>query len=85
MLLGGLVATQETFYFVLAVGLWQPWICLPLPPDGLVRKKAQRKALSFNLFAERDGFEPMLSENIIKLQITDNHILSTIRSKSKSF
>ena len=29
--------------------------------------------------------EPTLSENIIKLQITDNHILSTMQSKSKSF
>ena len=54
-------------------------------PTVLYEKKAQRKALSFNLFAEREALEPMLSENIIKLQITDNHILSTIRSKSKSF
>ena len=29
--------------------------------------------------------EPTLSENIIKLQIIDNHILSTMQSKSKSF
>lgn len=29
--------------------------------------------------------EPTLSENIIKLQIADNHILSTMKSKSKSF
>ena len=29
--------------------------------------------------------EPTLSENIIKLQIIDNHILYTMQSKSKSF
>ena len=34
---------------------------------------------------EREAPEPTLSENIIKLQITDNHILSTMQSKSKSF
>ena len=31
------------------------------------------------------ALEPMLSRNIIKLQITDNHILSKAQSKSKSF
>ena len=36
-------------------------------------------------FAEREAPEPTLSENIIKLQITDNHILSKAQSKSKSF
>ena len=36
-------------------------------------------------FAEREALEPMLSRNIIKLQITDNHILSKAQSKSKSF
>lgn len=35
--------------------------------------------------AERQALEPMLSRNIIKLQITDNHILSKAQSKSKSF
>lgn len=35
--------------------------------------------------AEREAPEPTLSENIIKLQITDNHILSKAQSKSKSF
>ena len=35
--------------------------------------------------AERQAPEPTLSENIIKLQIIDNHILSTMQSKSKSF
>ena len=35
--------------------------------------------------AEREALEPMLSRNIIKLQITDNHILSKAQSKSKSF
>ena len=34
MLPGGLAATPEAFYFVLAVGLWQPRRCLPLPPDS---------------------------------------------------
>ncbi len=37
------------------------------------------------LEAEREAPEPTLSENIIKLQIADNHILSTMKSKSKSF
>lgn len=37
------------------------------------------------LLAERQALEPTLSENIVKLQITDNHILSTMKSKSKSF
>jgi hypothetical protein len=37
------------------------------------------------LLAERQALEPMLSENIIKSQITDNHTLSTIQSKSKFF
>ena len=36
-------------------------------------------------FAESWAPEPTLSENIIKLQIIDNHILSTMQSKSKSF
>ena len=36
-------------------------------------------------FAEIQAPEPTLSENIIKLQIIDNHILSTMQSKSKSF
>lgn len=35
--------------------------------------------------AEKEALEPTLSENIIKLQITDNHTLSTMQSKSKSF
>lgn len=34
---------------------------------------------------ECKALEPMLSRNIIKLQITDNHILSKAQSKSKSF
>ena len=37
------------------------------------------------ILAEREALEPTLSENIIKLQITDNHTLSTMQSKSKSF
>lgn len=38
-----------------------------------------------DLDPEREAPEPTLSENIIKLQIIDNHILSTMQSKSKSF
>ena len=34
---------------------------------------------------ECKALEPTLSRNIIKLQITDNHILSKVQSKSKSF
>lgn len=34
---------------------------------------------------EEEAPEPTLSENIIKLQIIDNHILYTMQSKSKSF
>ena len=40
---------------------------------------------TFRSFAEREALEPTLSENIIKLQITDNHILFGVHSKSKSF
>ena len=39
----------------------------------------------FHSRMEREALEPMLSRNIIKLQITDNHILSKAQSKSKSF
>lgn len=35
--------------------------------------------------SDREAPEPTLSENIIKLQIIDNHILYTMQSKSKSF
>lgn len=35
--------------------------------------------------AERLALEPILSRNIIKLQITDNHTQFGIHSKSKSF
>ena len=41
--------------------------------------------LAFKIEPEIEAPEPTLSENIIKLQITDNHILSTMKSKSKSF
>ena len=37
------------------------------------------------LLQEKQAPEPTLSENIIKLQIIDNHILYTMQSKSKSF
>ena len=43
------------------------------------------KSALFCFLAEREALEPMLSRNIIKLQITDNHILSKAQSKSKSF
>ena len=42
-------------------------------------------SLQYAILAEREALEPMLSRNIIKLQITDNHILSKAQSKSKSF
>ncbi len=35
--------------------------------------------------AEREALEPTHSRNITKLQITDNHILYGVHSKSKSF
>lgn len=41
--------------------------------------------MTIELTAESQAPEPTLSENIIKLQIIDNHILYTIQSKSKSF
>lgn len=41
--------------------------------------------VTYKYFAERQALEPILSRNIIKLQITDNHILSKAQSKSKSF
>ena len=37
------------------------------------------------LLAERQAPEPTLSENIIKLQIIENHLLYTMQRKSKSF
>ena len=47
-------------------------------PDGLVRKKAQRKALSFNLFAEREGFEPPdpLRSTVFKTAAFDHSAIS---------
>lgn len=36
-------------------------------------------------FAEKEALEPTLSENITKLQISDNQSLYTTQSKSKSF
>ena len=49
-------------------------------------KKEVANLMIHNLYlAEREALEPMLSRNIIKLQITDNHILSKAQSKSKSF
>ena len=46
-----------------------------------------KKATSFLIafLAEREALESIYSRNIIKLQITDNHILSGVHSKSKSF
>ena len=58
MLPGGLAATPEM---------------LTASSRRSCTKKAHRKALNFNLFAEREALEPTLSKNIIKLQITDNN------------
>ena len=59
---------------------------------AMCQKKNPCKVLIYRDFfvlqffpAERRALEPMLSRNIIKLQITDNHILSKAQSKSKSF
>lgn len=38
-----------------------------------------------SFYAEREALEPTYSKNIIKLQITDNHIQSGVHSKSKFF
>ena len=34
--------------------------------------------VTYKYFAERQALKPILSRNIIKLQITDNHILSKV-------
>ena len=34
--------------------------------------------VTYKYFAEREALEPILSRNIIKLQITDNQILSKV-------
>jgi len=34
--------------------------------------------ITYKYFAERQALEPILSRNIIKLQITDNQILSKV-------
>ena len=34
--------------------------------------------VTYKYFAERQALEPILSRNIIKLQITDNQILSKV-------
>lgn len=49
------------------------------------KQKKGCKSIDLQPLAEREALEPMLSRNIIKLQITDNHILSKAQSKSKSF
>ena len=41
--------------------------------------------VTYKYFAERQALEPTYSRNIIKLQITDNHTLFGVHSKSKSF
>ena len=65
---------------------FQPY-CVLETDWAIGRKKCEsRKCLIHTFFlAEREAPEPTLSENIIKLQIIDNHILSTMQSKSKSF
>lgn len=63
-----------------------PGFALPLPSVGVgMEKGLQTDDLQPFLLAEREAPEPTLSENIIKSQITDNHTLSTMQSKSKSF
>ena len=52
---------------------------------SVVKKKSRKASTLRDFLAEREALEPMLSRNIIKLQITDNHILSKAQSKSKSF
>lgn len=37
-------------------------------------KKPAENSADLSFIAEREALEPMLSENIIKLQIIDNHI-----------
>ena len=59
------------------INLWEPLY------KKLLRVTQEHHIL-FSL-AEREALEPMLSRNIIKLQISDNHILSKAQSKSKSF
>lgn len=59
----------------------------PLTDDWFVLRDLTRpnaKRPAYRLLEEK-ALEPMLSRNIIKLQITDNHILSKAQSKSKSF
>ena len=56
--------------------------------EGHGRIIIKESCKSFDLqdsLAEREALEPTLSENIIKLQITDNHALFTMQGKSKSF
>ena len=56
--------------------------------EGHGRIIIKESCKSFNLqdsLAEREALEPTHSRNIIKLQITDNHIQSGVHSKSKSF
>ena len=47
-------------------------------PDGLARKKPSAKALSFNLFAEREGFEPPdpLRSTVFKTAAFDHSAIS---------
>ena len=47
-------------------------------PTALHEKKAQRKALSFNLFAEREGFEPPdpLRSTVFKTAAFDHSAIS---------
>ena len=66
--------------------LWQATSSITNPHSGvLIPSNAKKGSLSFLFLAEREALEPTLSRNIIKLQITDNHILSKVQSKSKSF
>ena len=55
--------------------------------SGLRRRKRRNcwQNIALRQISEREALEPMLSENIIKSQIADNHTLSTIQSKFKFF
>ena len=78
---------------------WRRWERRGRKPERLWRERGRKKknvrpckpdvSVHFAdiqlLLAEREALEPTHSRNIIKLQITDNHILFGVYSKSKSF
>ena len=63
------------------MAFWAFFLCSTLQERGSRRpctKKAQRKALSFNLFAEREGFEPPdpLRSTVFKTAAFDHSAIS---------